>query len=402
MLLRRLFAALSLLLLALGLRAEPLVIFVSIDGGRWDYPELHEASFLQEMSDAGTRLERLRPSYPSKTFPNHYTLVTGLRPESHGIIQNRFYDEEFNAWFGIGPHPAKREGRWWGGDPIWLTAQHQGLRTASLFWPGASADIHGEHPTYWRVYDGRLTPADRVQQVIDWVDLPAGERPQFIALYFNRVDNTGHGFGPTAPETRAALQEIDEALRTLRDALVERNQWADTHLVVTADHGMTATDPDHIIALDDLIDLAEVDIIFSGASGGLEVKDPTRINALVTQLDDRLHLSAYARANVPERLHFSHNARIPSIVLVPDLGWHVTTRAQLEAGRGPSPGDHGFDPAEPDMGAMFIGVGPRFRAGVKLPPADNIDVYNLLCALLEITPSSNEGSTVLVDALQTK
>ncbi len=379
--------------------AAPLVILVSIDGGRWDYPELHDATFLQELAANGTRAARLRPSYPSKTFPNHYTLVTGLRPESHGIVQNRFYDPAFEAWFGIGPHPAKREGRWWGGEPIWITAQRQGLRTASLYWPGASADIQGQHPSLWLPYDGRVAPSQRVAQVLRWIDLPPKERPHFIALYFDQVDDAGHNFGPTAPETRDALQDIDRALRELRNCLVKRRLWAQTTLVITADHGMTAVAPSDVILLDDLIDLSAVDIVFDGASGGLAVKDPTVRAGLVGQLDTHPHLAAYAREDVPARLHFSHNPRIPDIVLVPDLGWHISTRARLEARNGPGPGDHGYDPLEPDMGALFIGHGPRFASGTRHLPVENIDVYNLLCALLGIEPAPNEGSDRLVELL---
>ncbi|MCC5025565.1 MAG: alkaline phosphatase family protein [Candidatus Synoicihabitans palmerolidicus] len=152
--------------------ANLLVILVSIDGCRWDNPELHDTPFLQELSHAGTRVERLIPSYPSKTFPNHYTLVTGLRPASHGIIQNRFYDSTFEAWFGIRSHPAAREGRWWGGESIWLTAQRQGLRTACFFWPGSEADILGQHPDKWLRYDDSISEIDRVRQVLQWTAYP--------------------------------------------------------------------------------------------------------------------------------------------------------------------------------------------------------------------------------------
>ncbi len=382
--------------------AAPTVILVSIDGARWDYPELHDAPFLRELATTGVRAAHLRPSYPSKTFPNHYTLVTGLRPESHGIVQNRFFDADFNAWFGIGPHPAKREGRWWGGEPIWLTAQRQGLRTASLFWPGASADIHGQHPTTWLPFSGKMTPTERVAQVLEWIDLPPEERPQFIALYFDRVDSAGHRHGPTAPETRAALRDIDAALRSLREALLERDVWADTTLVVTADHGMTDVAPDNLIVLDELIDLDAVDVVFSGAAGGLKVKPPADTTALVGQLFVHPHLHAYARADVPERLHYSSNPRIPDIVLVPDLGWHITTRARLTAGHRPSPGDHGYDPIEPDMGALFLATGPGLEPGLLLPPVDNVHVYPFLCDVLGIEPAPNDGDHRLRQAFRNR
>ena len=377
------------------LRSEPLVILVSIDGCRWDYPELHEAPFLKSLSREGARLTRLTPSYPTKTFPNHYTLVTGLRPESHGIIQNSFYDSEFDAWFGIGKHPSAREGRWWGGEPIWLTAQRQGLRTACMFWPGTAADILGARPDKWFPFDSDLPNEERVRRVLEWTALSAAERPHFITLYFEAVDSAGHSFGPDAPQTRAALQGIDRALAGLRAGLKRQRVWESTHLIVTADHGMTYSDPAWSIVLDDLIDLADVQVIFAGSIGGLHVKRGDA-DALVATLDAHPRLRAFRRDAVPERLHFSRSPRIPDIVLIPDLGWHIDTRSWLESNRNVDYGDHGYDPSEADMGALFIARGPRIKPRLApLPAVDNIHVYQLLCDLLEIEPAPNEGDNRL-------
>lgn len=385
------FVFLGALTAALAAAAQPLVILVSIDGARWDYPELHDTPFLRELSAQSLRIQRLTPAYPTKTFPNHYTLVTGLRPESHGIVQNRFYDPAFGAWFGIGRDPAVHEGRWWGGEPIWVTAQRQGLRTAALFWPGSEAPIGGQLPDEWVPYVESMTEHDRVRQVLQWTARPAPDRPQFITLYFEAVDTAGHDFGPAAAETGSALRVIDTALAELRAGLQAQGRWAETDLIVTADHGMTASDPAHRVLFDDLIDPASVEVVFSGAVGGLNVKagDPRDV---VRALNRSPHLRAYRKADLPSRLHFSHNDRIPDIVIVPDLGWHLDTRAWAERPDAtPSRGDHGYDPIEPDMGALFIGHGPGFVPGTRVPPTDNIHVYNLLCALLGIEPAPNEG-----------
>ncbi len=391
---------LSLALAPFAAAEKPLVILVSIDGGRWDYPELHDATFLQELSADGLRVERLRPCYPSKTFPNHYSLVTGLRPESHGIVQNRFFDPEFQAWFGIGAHPAAREGRWWGGEPIWNTLQRQGGHAFCLFWPGSEADIGGMHPDKRMRYNGNLPYDERVNRVLSWATLPTAQRPELITLYFEGVDSAGHRYGPNAPETHAALQDIDHALTRLRDGLQQNGLWEQTTLIVTADHGMTPISAEREVFLDDLIDLAQVDVIFAGASGGLQVKDGADPVALRDQLRASPHLQAFLRDEVPERLHFSHNDRIPDLVIMPNLGWEVSTKAWKANRTYEDGGDHGFDNAEPDMSALFIAHGPRFRAGQQLPIADNIDVYNLLSALLHVKPAPNEGSDVLVQALQ--
>ena len=266
--------------LAASASDQPLVILISIDGCRWDYPEKHEAPFLQRLANEGARTQRLTPAFPTKTFPNHYTLVTGLRPESHGIIHNKFYDAEFDAWFGIGNHPAAREGRWWGGEPIWLTAQRQGLRSACMFWPGTEADILGQYPDEWHRYDNRLTEADRVAQVLEWTQRPAAKRPHLITLYFEAVDSKGHRYGPDAVETKLALHHIDDVLEDLAAGLLEQGLWDQAHLIVTSDHGMTAKAPDQVVALADYIDTTSVEISNLGATGGIDVSPDRRVDIL--------------------------------------------------------------------------------------------------------------------------
>ena len=384
--------------LAASASDQPLVILISIDGCRWDYPEKHEAPFLQRLANEGARTQRLTPAFPTKTFPNHYTLVTGLRSESHGIIHNKFYDAEFDAWFGIGNHPAAREGRWWGGEPIWLTAQRQGLRSACMFWPGTEADILGQYPDEWHRYDNRLTEADRVAQVLEWTQRPAAKRPHLITLYFEAVDSKGHRYGPDAVETKLALHHIDDVLEDLAAGLLEQGLWDQAHLIVTSDHGMTAKAPDQVVALADYIDTTSVEISNLGATGGIDVSPDRRVDILKA-LANAPHLRAFGRSAVPERLHFSANDRIPDIVLIPDAGWQIATH-RPKAGMGSKDrGDHGYDNREPDMGALFIARGPGIPAGQSLPVTDNIHVYNLLAALLKIEPAPNEGDDLLLRIL---
>ncbi|GAB5560572.1 MAG: ectonucleotide pyrophosphatase/phosphodiesterase [Synoicihabitans sp.] len=396
----RALLCLSLLVLSpLFCRAEqPLVILVSIDGCRWDYPEKHDAPFLQRMADEGSRMERLIPSFPTKTFPNHYTLVTGLRPASHGIIQNKFYDPEFDAWFGIGAHPAAREGRWWGGEPIWLTAKRQGLRSACMFWPGAEADILGQHPDEWLRYNGAMTEEARVAQVLEWTGRPAENRPHMITLYFEAVDSQGHRHGPDAVETKLALHKIDDVLEDLEEGLRAQGLWGQTHLIITSDHGMAPKVPEQVVALAEHVDPEMLEIIYLGAAGGVNPKSGSAAE-IVDALAEVPHLRAYAKADVPSRLHYSHNARIPEVVLIPDAGWRVLLH-RPKAGMGSRDrGDHGYDNREPDMGALFVVRGPNIPAGMSLPPTENVHVYNLLCALLGIEPAPNEGDQRLVARL---
>ena len=321
--------------------------------------------------------------------------MTGLHPETHGIIQNRFWDDQFEAWFGIGAHPAAREGRWWGGEPIWITAQKQGLRTACFFWPGTEAAIQGQYPDKWMKYNGKVPDIDRVNQVLAWTSLPATERPHFVTLYFERVDSAGHTYGPESTETKAALLKVDQALAQLRQGLIDQGLWEKTHLIITSDHGMTAISPEQTISLGELIDLDRVQVVFNGANGGLNAVAKAEVPSLVNALNQHPQLRAYARADVPPRLHFSNNDRIPDVVLIPNLGWK-TSLLEAPTGKAFEGGDHGFDNIEFDMASILIAHGSRFKAGTKDTEASNVDVYNLLCELLGITPAPNEGGQTLV------
>ena len=188
------------------------LLLVSIDGYRADYLQRGLSPALAALARDGVRTS-MQPSFPSLTFPNHYTLVTGLRPDHHGIVNNTMYDIQLGK-FSLGNRKAVSDGRWWAqGTPLWETAERNGLRTATMFWPGSEADIHGRHPDYWKPYDGAVTPTQRVDQVLAWLDLPPGQRPTFLTLYFDAVDHAGHGHGPDSPQVDQALRETDRRWR---------------------------------------------------------------------------------------------------------------------------------------------------------------------------------------------
>jgi predicted AlkP superfamily pyrophosphatase or phosphodiesterase len=396
-----LFAA--CLLLTPGRAAEPLVILVSLDGFRCDYLEKYaaESPQLRALATEGVRAERMISCYPSSTFANHYSIATGLRPEHHGIVENHFFDPALGAAFVYKRQACAIDGRWWGGEPIWLTAERQGRRAACMFWPGSEATIGGRTPSYNRAFNGALTCAERVDGLLAWLDLPPGERPVFCTLYFDVVDHAGHDFGPDAPETAAAVRDVDTAIRRLLDGLTARGRRADTNLVVISDHGMTARLPDSTLVLDNWLDLSVVQVDFTGTQVGLR---PLRGTA--DQLLERVresapaHVRAYRREELPERLHYAGNPRIPPVLLLADEGWEIATRAEVAAHEHPQRGAHGYDPELPRMGATFVAAGPAFRHGVVLPAFENIQIYDLLCVLIGVAPAPNDGDGRLVrDAL---
>jgi predicted AlkP superfamily pyrophosphatase or phosphodiesterase len=413
---KRFFAAMAPLAVVLGLVscATPpppppaeLLILVSIDGFRWDYLRQYEAPVLQELATGGVHATRLTPSFPTKTFPNHYTLVTGLYPAHHGIVGNWFYDPASGETFGMGKPASNTEERWWaGGEPVWITAEKQGVRSACFFWPGSETTQDGVRPTFYKTFDKKLQATERVDGLLAWLALPPAQRPRFGTLYFDVVDTVGHKHGPVAPETGAAVKEVDEALARLLaglDALGLRDR---TDLVIVSDHGMSEQSPGQVIFLEDLMNVSQVQVDSTGPMGGVRPKPGTVTAAeLVAQIRAKAppQLQAWLRDETPEHLHFRGNPRIPEIVLLADDHWNIEGKAGWpKRVLTYSKGGHGWDPATPNMGALFIAHGPSFRRQVELPEAENIQVYNLLCAALGLKPAPNDGDQRLVRAALAK
>lgn len=370
---------------------SPIVILVSIDGFRWDYLDIHDAPTLQRLAREGVQAEALIPSFPTKTFPNHYTIVTGLYPENHGIVANTMYDPEFDASFSLGNRAAVADGRWWQGEPIWVTAEKQGLKSAPYFWPGSEAEIKGLRPSYWEPYDGQVSGEARVDRVLSWLDLPLDDRPSFLSLYFSDVDSQGHRFGPTSTETAEAIKVIDSYLSRLIEGLSERNLLDVTNIIVVSDHGMTPTSTERVVILDDLINLEDVYIVDWDPILAMNPRDG-KLDEVYQSLKQSPHLSAYLKEDIPDTLHYQNHRRIPSIIGIANDGWSITSRAAIE--RNPqrfNGGSHGYDNRLEKMGALFIAHGPAFKKAVKVGPFANIHIYNLMAHVLGLYPASNDG-----------
>ena len=372
-----------------GRDQPPILILISFDGWRWDYIDRQPAPNLKALAARGVRAKAMIPSFPVLTFPNHYTIVTGLYPGHHGVVGNTMRDASMPERFTQSSETAK-DARWWGGEPLWVTAIRQGRRVGTMFWPGTEAAIGGVRPTYWRPYDQTLATTDRVAQALAWLALPAPEQPSFVSLYFEEADTAGHDFGPDSPELAAAATHLDAALGTLVAGVHALGLDDRTSIVIVSDHGMTPLSYDRIVYLDAFIDLGTVEIFESGANLQLTPRDGD-----VDGLYRRLHgkhpkLAIYKRQDVPARLHFNDNPRIPAIVGIPADGWSVTsgqhlTQEELHVGA------HGYTPTTRDMGALFVAAGPPLRRGLVVAPFENVHVYDLLCTILQITPAKNDG-----------
>ena len=389
---------LTLAVLALALTAcahvapstapRPLTILVSIDGLRADYLDRGATPVLSGLAAHGARAA-MRPSFPSKTFPNHYTLVTGLRPDHHGIVDNNMEDPAIpGVVFKMSNQAAVVDRRWWDeGEPLWVTAEKAGIRTATMFWPGSEAPIHGVRPGLYLHFDMAVPALARTDQVLAWMDLPAEKRPQFVTLYFDDVDTFGHQYGPSSPEVNAAAGRVDAAIGRLVDGLKARGIQA--NLVVVADHGMAQLSPDRRLVIDDLVPADSIRILSGGAFmtlypvPGHEAEVERR---LVGRHD---HVTCWKKGHFPRRFHYGTNPRVAAIFCLPDTGWTINNRGYKGW---PELGTHGFDPDSPEMAAVFVASGPAFRSGVKLPTFDNVDVYPLVAGLVGVKPRPNDGA----------
>jgi predicted AlkP superfamily pyrophosphatase or phosphodiesterase len=373
--------------------ADPIAILVSFDGWRSDYLDRVPAPNLRALAARGVRAKGLIPSFPSFTFPNHYTLVTGLYPDHHGIVANTIVDPAFPETFTMSADTA-RDSRWWGGEPIWVTANRQGRKSAAVFWPGSEAEIAGSRPTYWLPFDDAMPRDDRVQSALKLLALPDAERPAFITVYFSDVDHAGHSFGPESPELAAAAAEVPAARGLLIPGVQRLGLSARTTIVVVSDHGMAATGDERRIFLDDYVDLATVDVVEYGSL--LQIAPKT---GSVTSLLRRLRgahprLDVRAREQLPGRLHYGHHRRVTPIIGRADEGWTVTSHERVANEKPdvkPRRGAHGYDPQLPSMHGLFVAAGPRLRTGVVVAPFENIHVYDFLCRILGLTPAANDG-----------
>ena len=371
-------------------RVPPIVVLVSLDGWRWDYLDRAKAPNLQALAARGVKAEAFIPVFPSKTFPVHYTIVTGLYPEHHGIIANVISDPAIGQLFTLTSATA-RDPRWWGGEPVWNTARRQGMRTASMFWPGSDVAIGGQQPDDWHPYRRDVPNADRVRQVLEWLARPTATRPSFVTLYFSDVDAAGHDAGPDSEAVLAAAARLDRLIGDLTDGIARLGLQDQTTIITLSDHGMSAISRDRRIYLDDYVDRRLFDLQDSGPVVSIFPRRSTTAAEVYRALDGHHpQMTVYLREQMPERLHYRAHPRIPPVIGIAADGWTIVTHSVLATLRTES-GAHGYDPANRSMHGLFIAAGPGLREGVVVPPFEAVHVYELLCRLLGITPVKNDG-----------
>jgi predicted AlkP superfamily pyrophosphatase or phosphodiesterase len=372
-----------------------IVILVSIDGFRWDYLDRHQAPTLARLAAHGVRAEGLIPQFPSKTFPNHYTIVTGLRLANHGIISNNMRAADIPGEFSLSNRAVLADSRWWGGEPIWNTVERQGRIAAAMFWPGSETVIGGRQATFWKPFDDDLPHPERVGQVLAWLKLPEGKRPSFLTLYYSEVDNAGHDDGPESQAVNDAVRNVDRSLGELVAGVDQLGLADRVHYIVVSDHGMAALSPDRMIVLDNYVDVTAMDVIDFAPVLGLAPKDGNVAKLYAALKDKHPHLAVYRKNEIPPEYGIAGHPRVPPIVGIADEGWYITSQREVDrwgqSDRRPPAGTHGYDGRAKSMHGLFVASGPRIKSGLIVKPFENIHVYDFICAVMGLTPAKNDG-----------
>ena len=386
-------------------RNQSTLILVSLDGWRWDYHTLAPTPALHALMARGVRADALTPVFPTKTFPNHYSIVTGLYTEHHGIVGNSMREPGTTLRFSLSNRDAVGDGRWWQGEPIWATAQRQGRRATALFWPGSEAPIGGVRPDEWTPYDGSIPNHERVVRILRWLDLPPERRPAFITSYFSDADDAGHTYGPDSPEVRDAIVALDATIGELVRGIDARGLTDRVNLVLVSDHGMAPISPKQVIVLSDYVSPDEVELseLNPNLAIGPRPGGPLTLDALYARLA-RAHprLRVYRRETAPERWRYRSSPRVPAVVGIADEGWSIAADAARVGQAAKDRGNHGFDANVRSMRGIFIAAGPAFRQGVAVPAFENVHVYNALASAIGITPAKNDGDPAVAEQLLAK
>lgn len=375
-------------------RDKPYLIMVSIDGLRWDYADTRHAPTLRKMARSGVRAERLLPAFPTQTFPNHYTLVTGLLPAHHGIVANEFQFGRSGQWYRYKERASAGNGSAYGGEPIWVTAETQGMVSASYFWVGSEAAILGVRPTHWHNFSKEVTGITRVDQVLKWLAEPAETRPHLYTLYFELVDDYSHWFGPDSQQARKSVKTIDRAIKRLLKGIAKLPHGDQVNIMVMSDHGQARYKPgvapfilnDHV-TLDGTTSIEGGNYVFLY----LDHADTARAEAIRDQVNKNWdHGKAWLAADAPAEWHIADNPRFADVIMVADDG-HAILSSREKISK-IIQGAHGWKPESPDMHGVFIAMGPQFKKGLEIGPVQNVDVYPLAVRTLGLdAPESIDG-----------
>jgi len=380
-------------------QSKPYVVMLSMDGFRWDYMDHAETPTLDSFITQAARVNQLQPSFPTKTFPNHYTIATGLVPDHHGIVLNDFYDPSTDRVFRVSNRKAVEDGSFYSGEPIWCVAERNGIRTGSYFWVGSEAEINGCRPTYWKKYEHRFPYGQRIDSIVSWLDQPYDIRPHLVLWYFDEPDGVGHDFGPLSPECIRKVEELDSFLNVFFNKARQLNQFDSINFLIVSDHGMGPISKDKVVYINQYVQKSWVARYHGGNPCYVIKAAEGKLEDVFQGLLKAEHIQVWKSPEVPERLNFGQNPRAEDLVVVADSGWSV---AFGPGGSSYNGGTHGYDNTNSDMQAIFIASGPAFKKGISVSSIHNTDIYPLICHLFEWECPPCDGDLNRVNSLLNK
>ncbi len=367
---------------------QPYLIILSMDGFRWDYTDAVNTPNFDKIAKMGVKAESMQVSFPSKTFPNHYTLVTGMVPDHHGIVNNTFYAPEYDEVYSLRNREAVQNGKFYGGEPIWNTAEKQGVKAASYFWVGSEADIQQMHPSYYKVYDHDFDFYQRADSVIAWLSLEEDKRPHMISWYVSEPDGVGHHEGPRSTKADSVVQELDHLLGYFMDQLEAHPLGKKVNVIVTSDHGMESISEERSLYFEDYLKEEWIQYALGGnpiwnilAAEGCQ-------DSIFRALDTVQGLSIFRNPEVPKSLSYGTNERCLDFTVLADSSYSIL---ESQPKRGYIKGTHGYDIRNKDMNAIFYAYGPAFKNGYQQPMFSNTSIYPLMCQILDLVPAPNDG-----------
>ena len=365
---------------------QPYLVVLSMDGFRWDYQDMVKMPNLDYIAAHGVRAS-MQPSFPSKTFPNHYTIASGLYPDNHGIVANEFWDDSLHKFYRISDRESVKNPAFYKGEPIWISAEKQNMISASLFWVGSETPIQGLQPSYWKTYQHNMSFEDRIDTVIAWLQLPEQLRPHLIMWYMHEPDGVGHRYGPDSKETALKLEYLDSLIGIFLRKVKKTDVADKVNLIFTSDHGMCSISPNKVVYFDDYIDTADLEIV-TGANPVYNIRVKRgKLDKVYAALQLK-HIKCWKHNELPKRLHYGNNPRDLDLIVVADSSWSVGWRSQKVNYTG---GTHGYDNANSDMFAAFYAIGPAFKSAYHQKTFSNTDLYLLFAEILHLKPAKTDG-----------
>ncbi|PKP51783.1 MAG: alkaline phosphatase family protein [Bacteroidetes bacterium HGW-Bacteroidetes-1] len=365
------------------------LVILSMDGFRWDYTDRTNTPNLDKIARNGVKAERMIPSFPSTTFANHYTIATGLYPDHHGILVNRFYAPDLDAYYNDrGNRASVEDGKFYGGEPIWVTAEYQQVKTATFYWVGSESDVMGKRPTYWKRYEHDLPYSQRIDTVIYWLGLPEAQRPQLVMWYFDEPDSSGHDFGPENDSILPLITRLDSLVGVFLAKMEALPNAENINFIIVSDHGMAQLSPDRQILLDQYVDTSMLAIIDGwNPTMNLKVKEG-HLDQVYESLQKVENLQVWKHGEAPAYLHHGTHIRTHDITILADDGWSI----YWSWTKGDANGTHGYDIRNTDVNAIFYAIGPDFKSNYTKKPFQNIHIYPLLAHLLQLQPAKVDGN----------